>query len=89
VRLRAAHGQTVRTRSIRLEITMPIETPPQPLMTPTEVARLLNVTTKTLREWRLSQPRRGPESVKLGDGKSAAVRYRRESVAAWLEARTK
>ena len=68
---------------------MPTDTPSHPLMTPTEVARMLNVTTKTLREWRLSQPRRGPESVKLGDGKSAAVRYRRESVAAWLEARTK
>jgi predicted DNA-binding transcriptional regulator AlpA len=68
---------------------MPIETTPQPLMTPTEVARLLNVTTKTLREWRLSNPPRGPESLKLGDGKSAARRYRREAVLAWIESRSK
>ena len=67
---------------------MPIEPTPQPLMTPTDVARLLNVTTKTLREWRLSHPPRGPESLKLGDGKSAARRYRRESVMAWIDERT-
>lgn len=67
---------------------MSIDTPSAPLMRPAEVARLLAVTSKTLRDWRLSTPRRGPAFVKFGDGDSCRVRYRRESVAAWIEERT-
>lgn len=67
---------------------MSIETPPAPLMTPGEVARLCRVTTKTLREWRLSKPMRGPAWFKTGDGESCRVRYSREAVAAWIESRT-
>ena len=59
------------------------------LMTPAEVSRLLNVSTKTLREWRQATPRRGPPFCKLGDGTSSSVRYRREAVSQWLEERTK
>lgn len=59
------------------------------LMKPAEVARLLAVTTKTLREWRNATPRRGPAFCKFGEGASSAVRYPREAVAAWIEERTK
>ncbi len=59
-----------------------------PFMTPAELARLLNVTTKCLADWRLANPRRGPAFVKFGDGDNSAVRYPREAVAAWIENRT-
>ncbi len=65
-----------------------VETSPAPLMTPAEVARLLAVTTKTLREWRQTQPMRGPSFLKTGDGEKCRVRYPREAVAAWIEERT-
>lgn len=61
--------------------------PPQ-LMKPSEVARLLSVTTKTLRDWRLAKPVRGPAFLKTGDGEACAIRYPREAVAAWIESRT-
>ena len=67
---------------------MPHETPTAPLMKPAEVARLLAVTTKTLREWRMATPMRGPAFLKTGDNESCGIRYRREAVAAWIEART-
>lgn len=63
-------------------------TTPAPLMTPPEVARLLAVTTKTLREWRIAQPMRGPAFIKTGDGENCRIRYPREAVAAWIEERT-
>lgn len=67
---------------------MPADTPSSPLMKPSEVGRLLGVTTKTLREWRRATPQRGPAFLKFGDAQSAAVRYPREAVAAWIEERT-
>jgi hypothetical protein len=65
-----------------------VETSPAPLMTPAQVARLLAVTPKTLREWRQAKPMRGPAFLKTGDGENCRVRYPRESVAAWIEERT-
>lgn len=59
-----------------------------PLMKPAEVARLLNVTTKCLRDWRMAKPARGPAFLKTGDGDSCRIRYSREAVAAWIEQRT-
>ena len=71
------------------ETPQAMKTPePSPLMTAAEVARLLSVTPKTLREWRLSKPMRGPAWLKTGEGETCAVRYSRESVAAWIESRT-
>ena len=67
---------------------MPKDTPSSPLMRPADVARLLQVTEKTLREWRLSKPQRGPTFMKFGDGESCRVRYSREAVATWIESRT-
>jgi predicted DNA-binding transcriptional regulator AlpA len=68
---------------------MPItNTTPAPLMKAAEVARLLSVTTKTLREWRAATPMRGPAWIRFGDGEKCGVRYPREAVAAWIEQRT-
>jgi hypothetical protein len=61
---------------------------PEPFMSPAELGRVLGVTTKTLRDWRLSTPMRGPAFLKFGDGNSSRVRYPREAVAAWIESRT-
>lgn len=63
-------------------------TDPAPLMKPSEVARLLNVTPKTLRDWRLATPMRGPAFLKTGDSASSVIRYPREAVARWIEERT-
>jgi predicted DNA-binding transcriptional regulator AlpA len=60
---------------------------PAPLMKPAELARLLNVSTKCLRDWRQT-PGRGPAWIKTGDSDTCAVRYPREAVAAWIEQRT-
>lgn len=67
---------------------MPPDTNTDQLLKPVEVARLLNVTTKTLREWRRATPRQGPAVCKLGDGRSSSVRYRRQAVETWLDERT-
>ena len=79
-------GRLFADVSHALEATMPTT---DQLMTPTEVARMLNVTTKTLREWRRAVPKRGPDVCKLHDGKSSSVRYRAAAVTAWLDERTK
>jgi predicted DNA-binding transcriptional regulator AlpA len=55
------------------------------LLTPPEVARLLNVTTRTLHNWRNSGD--GPPWVKLGEGDNAPVRYDRESLESWIKER--
>jgi predicted DNA-binding transcriptional regulator AlpA len=44
-----------------------------------EVARVTGMSVQTVRRWRLF--RQGPKYLKLG----AAVRYRPEDIAAWLE----
>lgn len=49
------------------------------LLTPSEVAVMLGVAPKTLRNWRSS--RVGPLSIRLGGG---VVRYRRGDIADWL-----
>ncbi len=50
------------------------------LLTSDDVAQMLKVSRQTLSNWRSA--RRGPEGVKLG----RALRYRRSSVLAWIEA---
>lgn len=52
------------------------------LLTPPEVADLLRISEKTLRNWRASTPPRGPAYVKAG----ALVRYRRGDVEKFLTA---
>lgn len=52
------------------------------LMTPTELAEVLETHERTLANWRTSG--RGPQFVKVG----ANVRYRRDDVDRWLDERT-
>jgi hypothetical protein len=52
------------------------------LLTREQVARLLNVAPHTLACWRCAQ--KGPPMVKFGRGRSAACRYRRSAVDAWV-----
>lgn len=49
------------------------------LMTPEELAEVLDVTTETLREWR--RLKQGPDYVKAGKG----VMYRADDVRQWCE----
>ena len=51
----------------------------EPLMSTTEVARLLNVATSTVRCWRYTN--RGPQAYQVGKH----LRYRRSDVEAWVE----
>lgn len=55
------------------------------LLTPQQVADLLQVKTDTLEAWR--GKRIGPSWIKLGDSKRSPVRYRRADVDAYLKAR--
>ena len=55
------------------------------LLTPQQVADLLQVKTDTLEAWR--GKRIGPSWIKLGDSKRSPVRYRRSDVDAYLKAR--
>ena len=57
----------------------------QDLLTPQQVADLLQVKTDTLEAWR--GKRIGPSWLKLGDSKRSPVRYRRADVDAYLKAR--
>jgi len=57
----------------------------QDLLTPQQVADLLQVKTDTLEAWR--GKRIGPPWLKLGDSKRSPVRYRRADVEAFLKAR--
>lgn len=54
-------------------------------LTPRQLAEELDVSLQTLANWRWSGV--GPRYTKLGDGRSARVRYRRADVDAWLKAR--
>lgn len=54
------------------------------LLTPQQVADLLQVKTETLEAWR--GKRTGPSWIKLGKGKRCPVRYRRADVDAYLKA---
>jgi predicted DNA-binding transcriptional regulator AlpA len=53
----------------------------QNLLNEHEVARIIGLSVASVRRWRLL--RQGPKYIKIG----AAVRYRPEDVAAWLESR--
>ncbi|MFE9922279.1 helix-turn-helix transcriptional regulator [Streptomyces sp. NPDC005774] len=54
-------------------------------LSPRQLAEELGVSTRTLANWRWSGV--GPRYTKLGDGRTARVRYRRADVDAWLKAR--
>jgi hypothetical protein len=54
------------------------------LLTPKQVADLLQVKTDTLEAWR--GKRIGPAWIKLGDGKRSPVRYQRSDVETYLKA---
>ncbi|MBV2357811.1 helix-turn-helix domain-containing protein [Streptomyces sp. J2-1] len=49
------------------------------------MAEELGVSPQTLANWRWAGS--GPRYTKLGDGRTARVRYRRADVDAWLKAR--
>ena len=53
----------------------------EPLLTDHDIARLTGRSVTCVRRWRLR--RQGPKYIKLG----AAVRYKPEDVAAWLQSR--
>lgn len=55
-------------------------------LTPTEAAELINVTPKTLANWRYQGI--GPAYRKLGRGRGGLVRYPRRSIEQWLDAQT-
>jgi predicted DNA-binding transcriptional regulator AlpA len=55
--------------------------PLQQLLTERDVARITGLSVATMRRWRLL--RQGPTYIKIG----AAVRYKPEDVAAWLDSR--
>lgn len=55
------------------------------LLTPQQVADLLQVKTDTLEAWR--GKRQGPAWIKLGDGKRSPVRYRRADIETYLKER--
>lgn len=61
-------------------------TKPTDLLTPRQVADLLQVEPDTLEAWR--GKRVGPEWMKLGDSKRSPVRYRRQAIEDFLKART-
>lgn len=52
------------------------------LLTREQVAAMLGIESHTLACWRSEG--RGPALIKFGRGRSAAVRYRRSAVEAWL-----
>jgi hypothetical protein len=61
-------------------------TKPTDLLTPKQVADLLQVKPDTLESWR--GKRVGPAWTKLGDGLRSPVRYRRQDIDDYLKART-
>jgi predicted DNA-binding transcriptional regulator AlpA len=60
---------------------MTVSTPIEALLTEHDVARITGLSVASVRRWRLL--RQGPKYLKIG----AAVRYRPEDIAAWLESR--
>ena len=54
------------------------------LLRPAEAARLLGIGERTL--WRHSRSGMAPAPLKIGDGRRAAVRYRRSELLAWIAA---
>jgi hypothetical protein len=60
------------------------ETTTRQLLTPQIVAAMLDVHPDTLARWRRRGD--GPPFVKLGTGRTSAIRYRREDVDTYIEA---
>lgn len=58
-----------------------VNTSLETLLNEHDVARITGLSVASVRRWRLL--RQGPKYIKIG----AAVRYRPEAVAAWLESR--
>jgi hypothetical protein len=58
--------------------------PPEPgeLLTPEQAGKVLHLSARTLEGFRRSGE--GPVFAKLGTGRSARVRYRREDLDAWV-----
>lgn len=56
-----------------------------PVLSPLALAELLGIARSTLDGWRRNGE--GPAFVRLGGGRNAAVRYRREAVLEWLVSR--
>lgn len=56
------------------------------LLTPPQVAEILQVTTSTLETWR--SKRSGPAWIKLGEGKRSAIRYRQSEIEKYLKQST-
>lgn len=57
------------------------------LMTPKQVARLLNISQRTLSTWH--KRGRAPRAVKIGPDGNGSVRYRPADVARWVDERTR
>lgn len=57
------------------------------LLTPRQVAELLEVRPRTLESWRVSGD--GPPFVRVGVGSRGPVRYRRADLERWLAARVR
>ena len=55
-----------------------------PLLTETEVAKRLGVSRRTIQGWR-TRGTGGPPYVKLGDGRSARIRYESDVVNRFVE----
>ncbi|MGW3228745.1 helix-turn-helix domain-containing protein [Kitasatospora sp. NPDC001095] len=56
---------------------------PSLLYTPTEAAKVLKVSTQTLRRWRTQQPPEGPAYIRIG----ARISYRHQDLADYLASR--
>jgi len=54
------------------------------LLTTKQVAKLLGIGERTL--WRWSRSGLAPSPIKFGDGRKAAVRYRRAELLDWIAA---
>ncbi len=52
------------------------------LLTPKQVAEILNIHVETLGAWRLTK--RGPKWLKMGDKKNSPIRYKKEDVESFL-----
>lgn len=90
IKMCAAIEGVIMTTSLALgamERNLPtIPKDPDALLTPAQVSEWTQLDEQTLANmrWRKS----GPAYVKLGDGRSAPVRYRVGTVRAWLDAKT-
>jgi excisionase family DNA binding protein len=56
---------------------------PDQLLTTDEAAALLRIGKNTLRNMRTAG--KGPRAVRIGEGRAALVRYRRQEIAEWIE----